>query len=97
MDLHHCIIVKGKTSVRFAAAEADEEEGEGEEDEHDERMAALLNEDLDVALNAAEEGLQAAKKKKRKVLHIIGLKPPTSSRAPSARRARGCAASTWWG
>ena len=75
LDMHHCIMVKGKVMQHFAGGVCDEDEGEGEEEDTEERVLQLLkDEEYHNVLDQGQEGVNKVKRRNKKMLQVVGLK-----------------------
>mgnify|MGYP006076618523 FL=1 len=75
LDMHHCILVKGKVLQHFAGGVVDDDEGEGEEEDKEERVLQLLKEqEYHTVLDQGQEGVNKVKRKNKKLLQVVGLK-----------------------
>ena len=75
LDMHHCIMVKGKVVKHFAGGTVDEDEGEGEE----ELMQLLAEEEHHKVLDKGQEGVNKVKSRKKRMLQLAGLKQSDSA------------------
>ena len=75
LDMHHCVMVKGKVINHFGGGVPDDYEGEGEEADTEQRVLQLLKEqEYHTVLDQGQEGVNKVKRKNKKMLQTIGLK-----------------------